>query len=244
MVRKPLGLFNRSTSMPHRLLVFLGVAAAAAIAWVLFADADTAIALLRSARADLISRADERPIAYRLGFVLVYVLVATLAVPGAVLLTLLAGALFGFAQGVGLTLLGASVGALFAFFLVRWLAGDALRERLAERLRPVSRGMEKDGGFYVFMLRVTPVVPFFLLNVLLALTPLRARAFFWISVVGMVPATLVYVNAGVQLSSLQSLADVLSPGLVVSLVLLAVFPWLARGPVMGIASWVRGRVRL
>ena len=225
--------------MPLRLLAFLCFAALAALAWLLLADTTAALATLRAMRGELAERVAQDPIASAALFVSAYVIVAAIALPGAVLLTVLGGALFGLSIGVGLVMIAAPAGALLAFRLVRWLAGPALRDRLTARLGPISRGIRKDGGYYLFALRVVPVVPFFLVNILVALTPIRARTFYWASLLGMLPATLVYTNAGVQLGKLNSLAGLLSSELIASLALIGIFPLLARGPIAALAVRLR-----
>lgn len=225
--------------MPARLIIFLCVVTGAAIVGGLLAENVMTVQTLRAVRDALSLAVAANPVGYAIAFVIAYLIVAALALPGAVLLTLLGGALFGFGPGALLVSVAAPTGALLAFWLVRWLAGSALRQRLASRLRPIARGIERDGAYYLFTLRVAPVVPFFLVNVLVALTPLPARTFYLVSFVGMLPATLVYVNAGAQIGTLSSLAGLLSWNLLLSLALLAVFPFLARGLVSGGALRVR-----
>jgi pyruvate/2-oxoglutarate dehydrogenase complex dihydrolipoamide dehydrogenase (E3) component/uncharacterized membrane protein YdjX (TVP38/TMEM64 family) len=194
---------------------------------------------LRQLRADLSGAVDRQPVWSAAAFIAAYLLVAALALPGALILTLLGGALFGLGWGVVLVALGSSLGALLSFSLVRLIAGQGLRNRLANRLAAVARGIEQSGGYYLFTLRVVPVFPFFMVNVLVALTPIRVRTFYWVSVVGMLPATFIYVNAGHQLAHLNSLAGLLSPGLVASLLLLGVFPLAARAVLPRLAERVR-----
>lgn len=214
--------------MLKRVVSVLTIAALAAAGWWLLGGISTDAESLRSLRSELEDHVYRAPLQSALIFIVAYWVVAALALPGALILTLLGGALFGLGLGALLVALGSSLGALLSFTVVRLIAGQALRDRLAARLATVARGIEADGGFYVFTLRVMPVFPFFLVNVLLALTPLRAWTFYWVSVIGMLPATLIYVNAGHQLATLTSIGDILSPPLLMSLVVLAVFPLIAR----------------
>jgi pyruvate/2-oxoglutarate dehydrogenase complex dihydrolipoamide dehydrogenase (E3) component/uncharacterized membrane protein YdjX (TVP38/TMEM64 family) len=158
----------------------------------------------------------------------VYVAVTAASLPGAAVMTLAAGALFGVLAGTLLVSLASSLGATLAFLSARHLLGDWVRARLGGRLAEIDRGLARDGGFYLFTLRLVPLFPFVAVNLLMGLTRLRTRTFWWVSQVGMLPGTLVYVNAGTQLAGVESAADILSPGLLAAFVLLGLFPLLAR----------------
>jgi uncharacterized membrane protein YdjX (TVP38/TMEM64 family) len=138
-----------------------------------------------------------------------------------------------------------SIGATLAFLVSRHLLRDSVQARFGERLRAIDEGIARDGAFYLFSLRLVPAFPFFLINLLMGLTPIRTRTFYWVSQLGMLPGTLVYVNAGTELGAVDSLAGVLSPGLVASFVLLGLFPLLARWMVERVqarrvyAGWTR-----
>lgn len=157
-----------------------------------------------------------------------YVLVTALSLPGAAVMTLLAGALFGIWVGLVLVSFASTIGASLAFLLARYLAGDLVQEKFGNRLKTINQGIEKDGAFYLFTLRLVPVFPFFLINILMGLTPIRLWTFYWVSQVGMLAGTLVYINAGTQLASIESAGDLLSLDLIVAFSLLALFPWLAK----------------
>ena len=161
-------------------------------------------------------------------FFSVYVFVTALSLPGAAIMTLVGGALFGLFWGTVVISFASSIGALLAFLASRYLLRDTVQSRFGDRLKALNAGMEKDGAFYLFTLRLVPIFPFFIINLLMGLTPIRARTFYWVSQVGMLAGTLVYVNAGTQLAQLQSLSGILSPGLIFSFVLLGVFPLVAR----------------
>ncbi|OXS13752.1 pyridine nucleotide-disulfide oxidoreductase [Zobellella denitrificans] len=162
------------------------------------------------------------------GFFLLYVLVAALSLPGAAIMTLAAGALFGLWQGLVLVSFASSLGATLAMLVARFLLRDQVQQRFGDRLKAVNDGIARDGAFYLFTLRLVPVFPFFLINLLMGLTPFPARRFYWVSQLGMLPGTLVYVNAGTQLAALDSLGGILSPALWLSFALLGIFPLLAR----------------
>lgn len=162
------------------------------------------------------------------GFFLVYVAVAALSLPGAAILTLAAGALFGVFEGTLLTSFASSIGATLAFLVSRFLLRDSLRAKYGQRLRAFDEGIQRDGALYLFSLRLVPAFPFFLVNLLAGLTPLKTGVFYLVSQVGMLPGTLVYVYAGTQLARVDSLAGILSPGLIAAFVLLGILPLLMR----------------
>ena len=168
------------------------------------------------------------PVAVALAFFALYVLVAAISLPGALILTLAAGALFGLLAGTFIVSFASSVGATPAFLTSRYLLNDVVQKRFGERLRAINEGMVRDGALYLFTLRLVPVVPFFLVNLLMGLTPVRTPTFYWVSQLGMLAGTLVYVNAGTQLAMVSDLSGILSPGLLISFALLGLFPILAR----------------
>ncbi len=161
-------------------------------------------------------------------FFLIYVAVTALSIPGATPLTLVAGAIFGLGTGLVLVSFASSIGATLAFLVARYLLRDSVQQRFGDRLKAVNKGIERDGALYLFTLRLVPVFPFFLINLVMALTPLRTWTFYWVSQVGMLAGTAVYVNAGTQIAALERARDLLSPQLILAFVLLGLFPWIAR----------------
>ena len=161
-------------------------------------------------------------------FFLIYVVVTALSFPGAAVLTLVAGAIFGLWWGVLIVSFASSIGATLAFLASRFLLRDWVQKRFGDRLKAINAGVEKEGGFYLFTLRLVPAFPFFVINLVMGLTPIRTTTFYWVSQLGMLAGTLVYVNAGTQLGQIESLAGILSPGLVGSFVLLGIFPLIAK----------------
>lgn len=166
-----------------------------------------------------------------------YVLITAFSVPLATVATLAAGALFGFWKGLVIASFASSLGATLAFLAARLLLRDAVQERFAGRLATINGGLKKDGAFYLFTLRLLPIVPFFLVNLVMGLTPIRARTFYWVSQVGMLAATAVFVNAGTQLAKIDGLKGILSPALIGSFILIGLFPWFAKAFV----NWQRRR---
>lgn len=168
------------------------------------------------------------PWVLRAGFFLVYVAVTALSLPVATLLTLAAGALFGLLEGTLLVSFASSIGATLAFLASRFVFRDTVQQRFGKRLRAVNEGVQREGGLCLFTLRLVPVIPFFVVNLLMGLTTLPVRTFYWVSQLGMLAATVVFVNAGTQLASVSSLSGILSPRIIGSFVLLGIFPLLAR----------------
>ena len=166
-----------------------------------------------------------------------YVAAAALSIPGALVLTLAAGALFGLWVGLLVVSFASSLGALLAFLSARYVLRDAIQSRFGKSLAPINEGVRKDGVVYLLTLRLVPVFPFWLINLLMGLTPMKASRFYATSQMGMLAGTAVYVNAGTQLAAIQSPADILSPALLGSFVLLGVFPLLAKAAV----QWLQAR---
>ncbi len=160
-------------------------------------------------------------------FFISYVAVAALSLPGAAILTLAGGALFGLVPGFLLVSFASSLGATLAFITARFVLRDSVMNRFGERLAVINDGIRREGAFYLFTLRLVPIFPFFMINLLMGLTSMRTSTFYLISQLGMIPGTIVYVNAGTQLAKLDSLSGILSPGLLLSFGLLGVFPLIA-----------------
>jgi pyruvate/2-oxoglutarate dehydrogenase complex dihydrolipoamide dehydrogenase (E3) component/uncharacterized membrane protein YdjX (TVP38/TMEM64 family) len=158
----------------------------------------------------------------------VYVLATALSIPGAVIITLAGGAVFGLWQGLLLVSFASSIGATLAFLASRFVLRDWVEARFGQRLADINAGVNREGGFYLFTLRLIPVVPFFLINLLMGLTRMKTWTFYWVSQLGMLAGTAVYVNAGTQLAQLDSVQGILSPALLGSFVLLGLFPLIAR----------------
>ena len=161
-------------------------------------------------------------------YFLAYVAVTGLSLPGAAVMTLAGGAIFGLLWGTLLVSFASTAGATLAFLASRFLLRDWVQQRFGERLRAINAGIEREGGFYLFTLRLVPVFPFFVINLLMGLTAIRTRTFYWVSQAGMLLGTIVYVNAGTQLAKIASLSGILSPALVASFALLGIFPLIAK----------------
>ena len=183
---------------------------------------------LRANQAEFQRWFGERPLLVGGGFFLIYTLMAGLSLPGATLLTLLGGALFGFGWGLLIISFASSLGATLAFLIARTLARGPLERRFATQLDSINRGIQREGALYLFTLRLIPLFPFFVINLVMGLTRMKVATFYWVSQLGMLPGTAVFVNAGRELGSLDSLGGILSPTLIASFVLIGLFPLLAR----------------
>jgi dihydrolipoamide dehydrogenase len=183
---------------------------------------------LKASRDEIVAWREVNPILAAVIAFLVYVAVTALSLPGAAIMTLAIAAVFGFFWGLLLVSFASSLGATLAFLISRFVFRDVVQRRYGIRLKTLNEGIEKDGAFYLFSLRLVPIFPFFLINLLMGLTPIRTWTYYWVSQLGMVLGTMVYVNAGTQLGSLESASGILSPTLLGSFLLLGFFPLLAK----------------
>jgi uncharacterized membrane protein YdjX (TVP38/TMEM64 family) len=161
-------------------------------------------------------------------YFLAYVLMAALSLPGAAVMTLAGGALFGFWTGLVLVSFASTIGATLACLVSRFLLRDWVQGRFGERLIAVNQGIEREGSFYLFTLRLIPIFPFFVINLVMGLTKMPLTSFYWVSQTGMLPGTAVYVNAGMELGRIETLSGILSPRLLLSFALLGLFPLMAK----------------
>jgi uncharacterized membrane protein YdjX (TVP38/TMEM64 family) len=162
------------------------------------------------------------------GFFVIYVAVTALSIPGAAVMTLAAGAVFGLLAGTLLVSFASSLGATLAFLLSRFLLQDYVESKFGPTAEKINKGVDTEGGYYLFTLRLVPIFPFFVINLAMGLTRMKTMTFYWVSQLGMLAGTLVYVNAGTQLARIESTGDILSPALIGSFVLLGIFPLLAK----------------
>lgn len=158
----------------------------------------------------------------------VYIVITGLSLPGAVILTLAGGAIFGLLMGTLLVSFASTIGATLAFLASRFLFRESLQKKFSDKLKVINQGIENDGAFYLFTLRLVPAFPFFIINVIMGLTPIKTLTFFIISQIGMLPGTIVYIYAGTQLAKINTLDDIFSPELILSFTLLGLFPLIAK----------------
>jgi pyruvate/2-oxoglutarate dehydrogenase complex dihydrolipoamide dehydrogenase (E3) component/uncharacterized membrane protein YdjX (TVP38/TMEM64 family) len=219
-----------------RLIVFAVIVLALAVFFAAGGARDFTFENVKLQQAAIESRYFAHPWQTALGFFALYVAVAALSLPGATLLTLIAGAVFGLLWGTLIVSFASAIGATLAFLISRFLLLDWVQRRFGKQLQGVNEGIEKEGAFYLFTLRLIPVIPYFLINLAMGLTPLRARTFYWVSQLGMLAGTLVYVNAGTQLAKIASPGDVLSWQLIGAFLLLGFFPLLAKKVIDGVKA--------
>lgn len=158
----------------------------------------------------------------------IYIVVTALSLPGAAVLTLAGGGLFGLVIGTVVVSIASTIGATLACMVSRFLLREWVQDKFSDRLATINRGIEKEGAFYLFSLRLVPICPFFVINLVMGLTRMRLFTFFWVSQIGMLAGTIVYVNAGKELAKIDSLAGIMSPGLLISFVFLGIFPIAAK----------------
>ena len=157
-----------------------------------------------------------------------YICATALSLPGAAILTLAGGALFGLLKGCIIISFASSIGATLACMVSRYFLGDWVQGKFSDKLAVINQGIAREGGFYLFTLRLVPIFPFFMINLIMGLTRMRISQFYWISQLGMLPGTLVYVNAGRELGKIQTPSGILSPGLIVSFIILGIFPFMVK----------------
>lgn len=169
-----------------------------------------------------------RPLPVIAAYMLIYIVVTALSLPGAAVMTLAGGALFGLVTGTIAVSFASTIGATLACIASRYLLRDWVQKKFGDKLGKINQGMENEGGLYLFSLRLVPIFPFFVINLAMGLTPIKMPTYYWVSQLGMLPATIVYVNAGTQLAKIDSPAGILSPGLILSFALLGLFPVLSK----------------
>jgi len=157
-------------------------------------------------------------------YMAIYIAVTALSLPGAAVMTLAGGALFGFWVGLVVVSFASTIGATLACSVARFLMRDWVQDRFGDKLSAFNRGIDQEGAFYLFSLRLVPIFPFFVINLVMGLTSMKLLTFYWVSQIGMLPGTMVYVNAGKELGRIDSLSGILSPGLIISFVILGIFP--------------------
>jgi len=157
-------------------------------------------------------------------YMAIYIVVTALSLPGAAVMTLAGGAMFGFWIGFIVVSFASSIGATLACFVARFLLRDWVQNKLGEKLSAINNGIEKEGAFYLFSLRLVPIFPFFVINLVMGLTTMKLLTFYWVSQLGMLPGTMVFINAGKELGKIESLSGILSPSVIISFVILGLFP--------------------
>jgi pyruvate/2-oxoglutarate dehydrogenase complex dihydrolipoamide dehydrogenase (E3) component/uncharacterized membrane protein YdjX (TVP38/TMEM64 family) len=209
-------------------LLLMGIGVAIVLFFALDLGRFLSLAYLKESQASFAALYAQSPWFVRSAYFALYVAVASLSLPGAAILTLAGGGVLGLGWGLLLVSFASTLGATVSFLMARFVLQASVQARFGARLAEINRGVERDGPLYLFSLRLIPVVPFFVINLVMGLTTMRPWTFYWVSQLGMLAGTAVYVNAGTQLAQIQSLRDIVSPGLLGSFVLLGLFPLVAR----------------
>lgn len=199
-----------------------------ALAFILLPPGTLSLDVIKTHQQSLLTQVEHAPLRSALTYFVIYVVVSALSIPGAAILTLLGGALFSLWEGVLLVSFASTLGATLAMLASRYLLRDGVQRRFTLQMKTVNAGMARDGAGYLFALRLMPLFPFFLVNLLMGLTRITVRRYWWVSQVAMLPATVVFLNAGSELGRVTSLRDILSPGLLFAFTLLGLFPLATR----------------
>ena len=213
---------------PKKILILALLAAGIAAFFVLDLGHYFSLAYIKSSQSDFVAYYAQRPVLVLAVYFVVYVAVTALSLPGAVIMTLAAGAVFGLLWGTIVVSFASTVGATLAMLVARTILRDSIEKRFGKRLAEVNKGVEREGAFYLFTLRLIPAMPFFVLNLLMGLTRMKTWTYFWVSQLGMLAGTVVYVYAGTELAKVDSLRAIASPGLIGAFVLLGLFPLLTK----------------
>ena len=211
-----------------KLIILLAVIAAVIAFFVFDLGRFFSLAYIKQSQQTFSELYDARPVFITFVFFAIYVAITALSLPGAAIMTLAAGASFGLVWGTVVVSFASTLGATCAMLISRYVLRDSIEKRFGAKLVEVNKGVEKEGAFYLFTLRLIPLIPFFMLNVLMGLTKMKTGTFFWVSQLGMLAGTIAYVNAGTEIAKIDSLRSILSPGLIGSFVLLGLFPLLMK----------------
>ncbi len=194
------------------------------------------LAYLKNQHASFLEYYQAHKVIFIISYILVYIIITAASLPGAALLTIIGGSIFGLFIGTIMVSFASSIGATCAFLIARWLLRDYFQEKFANKLSAINKGIEKEGAFYLFALRLVPIFPFFLINITMGLTPIKTTTFYLVSQIGMLPGTIAFVNAGKELAKIHSLNSILSPSLLISFAILGVLPLLSKYTISFIRS--------
>ena len=208
----------------QRLLIVAAIVAAAILFKILGLGQYLSLDYLKASQANFAQLYGENRLAVIVTYMAIYIAVTALSLPGAAVMTLAGGALFGFWTGFVVVSFASTIGATLACFVARFLLREWVQNSFGDKLSAINTGIEKEGAFYLFSLRLVPIFPFFVINLAMGLTTMKLFTFYWVSQIGMLPGTMVYVNAGKELGQIESLSGILSPGLIISFVILGIFP--------------------
>lgn len=194
---------------------------------------------LKNQHTSLLEYYQSHKVIFITSYVLIYIIITAASLPGAALLTILGGSIFGLLTGTIVVSFASSIGATCAFLIARWLLRDYFQGKFADKLSAINKGIENEGAFYLFALRLVPIFPFFLINIAMGLTPIKTTTFYWVSQIAMLPGTIAFVNAGKELAKIDSLGSILSTSLLISFAILGLLPLLSKY----VISFVRSKHR-
>lgn len=223
--------------MVRKVVFLLVVVALAAAIWQTGATKYLTLTFLKANLTSLQETVAREPVLSGLGYFFIYVLVTGLSVPGASVLTLAGGAIFGFAKGLTLASFGSVIGATVAFLMSRYLLQETVQRRFGQQLVRVNAGVRRDGKLYLFALRLVPVFPYFLINLVMGVTAIPIWTYFWVSQVAMLPGTAVFVNAGLQISQVDSIRGLLSFDMILAFSLMGILPFASKR----LLGWLKSR---
>ncbi len=212
----------------NKILVIAAVLGLAAVFFAFDLGAYLTLDYLKASQDTFAQMYAEHQVLVIAGYMLIYILVTSLSLPGAAIMTLAGGALFGLVTGTLVVSFASTIGATLACLVARFLLRDWVQRKFGDNIAKVNAGIEKEGAFYLFTLRLIPIFPFWLINLVMGVTKMPLRTFFWVSQVGMLAGTVVYVNAGKELAKIETLSGILSPGLILSFAVLGIFPIAAK----------------
>jgi uncharacterized membrane protein YdjX (TVP38/TMEM64 family) len=222
-----------------KILILIVVAALIVTVKIFDLDQYLTLSYLKSSLDNLKTLYENHSLMVIAGYFIVYVLTTSLSLPGASALTIAGGALFGFWITTLVVSFASTIGATLACLVSRFLLRDWIQNKFGDRVKKVNEGIEKEGAFYLFTLRLIPVFPFWLINLAMGLTTMSLFKFYWVSQIGMLPGTMVFVNAGKELAKIESVRGILSPGLIISFALIGIFPL----TVKKLIAWYRSRMK-
>jgi len=222
-----------SSKAKQRIAIIVGVIALIALFKIFELDRYFSLSYIKSSQESFAALYARHRVLVIASYMLIYIVATALSLPGAAVLTLAGGALFGLLVGTIVISFASTAGATLACFFSRFLLRDWVQNRFGDKLETINRGIENEGAFYLFTLRLIPAFPFFVINLAMGLTRMSLFTFYWVSQVGMLAGTMVYVNAGKELAKIDSLSGILSPGLIISFVILGLFP-IAVKKIMGL----------
>jgi len=208
----------------QRIAILLGVVALVVVFKILGLERYFSLSYLKTSQESFTTLYSQHQALVIGAYMFIYIVVTALSLPGAAVLTLAGGALFGFVVGTIVVSFASTIGATLACFVSRFLLREWVQKKFGEKLQSINKGIEDEGAFYLFTMRLIPVFPFFVINLVMGLTKMSLRTFYWVSQLGMLPGTMVYINAGKELAKIDSLSGILSPSLLISFAILGLFP--------------------